>query len=326
MADGTLAIAMVSLFVAVFIAIEALYIWWNSTKGPEAVRLTKRLRMISAGGYAGSAEVSVLKRRLSQNTPIVERILMLVPRARYLDRFVVQSGIDWSVSYYLGISAGLYAFGFLGTLMVRQPLGFALLVACGFSIAPSLYLLIRRQQRLKKFESLLPEALDLIGRALRAGHSLPSALQMAGAELPAPIGEEFQQTFDEINFGISAQDALRNLAARVPSTDLGFFVISVMIQRETGGNLSEVLANISAIIRERLKLFGKVRALSAEGRFSGLVLTLLPFAVGALLYSIDPEYTSLLWRDPTGKQFSYAGLFFMFVGVLWMQKIIRIRV
>jgi len=191
---------------------------------------------------------------------------------------------------------------------------------------PTYYLLVKRSNRLKSFEALLPEALDLIGRALRAGHSLSSALQMTGNELPDPVGEEFRQTFDEINFGIAAQEALQNLAKRVPSTDLGFFVVAVLIQRETGGNLSEILANISSIIRERLKLFGKVRALSAEGRFSGIVLMLLPFVTALVLYMIDSNFMSLLWKDSTGLTFLKTGLILMVLGALWMRRVVRIHV
>lgn len=325
MDDLFLAVALVLLFVTVFMALEGLYVWWNSRRGPEAVRLAKRLRMISAGGHA-DVGTTVLKQRLMSNTPAIERLLLRIPRIGSLDKFLVQTGTNWSVSNLLVNSAGLFATGLFGMLLFRQPLTLSLLAGLAAGLLPTLYLLRARSLRLKRFESLLPEALDLIGRALRAGHSLPSALQVAGAELPPPIGEEFQQAFDEINFGISTGEALNNLAARVPSTDLAFFVIAVLIQRETGGNLAEILGNISSIIRERLKLMGKVRALSAEGRFSGIVLTLLPFGVAGLLYMIDPDFMSTLWRDPTGINMIYGGLIFIAIGIVWMRKIIRIRV
>ncbi len=326
MSQDTLLPALLLLFVAVFVAVEGLWLWWNSSRGPAVTRLNRRLQMIATGGQGDPAEQSLLKQRLASNSPAVERFLLKLPRIGHLDRFLMQSGTGWTVANYLGMSLGLCVAGLMGALLLRYPWGVALVSATGFAAAPTFYLFYCRARRLKRFETLLPEALDLIGRALRAGHSLPSALQMAGSELPAPVGEEFQQTFDEINFGISAQDALQNLAARVPSTDLGFFVIAVLIQRETGGNLSEILANISAIIRERLKLFGRVRALSAEGRFSGLVLTLLPFGVGFLLYLIDSEFMATLWRDPTGILLLKGAAVFMVVGALWMRRIVRIHV
>jgi tight adherence protein B len=230
------------------------------------------------------------------------------------------------VANFLGISAALFVAGSFATLLTGRPWAVAPFVGAVLAAMPTLYLAGSRQRRLKRFEALLPETLDLIGRALRAGHALPSALQMAGTEMPSPVGEEFQQTFDEINFGIAAQDALQNLAKRVPSTDLSFFVIAVLIQREAGGNLSEILTNISQIIRERLKLLGKVQALSAEGRLSGLVLGGLPFATGALLYAIDPKFMSTLWTDETGIKLLKGCLFFMAIGALWMRSIVRIRV
>jgi len=326
MNENVFLIALVLIFVAVFVAVEAGFLWWNSTRGPEAKRLAKRLRMISAGGYSDSEEMSLLKRRLSSNGPAIERLMMLVPRLAHLDRFLIQSGTDWTLPMYATYSGSLAALGLFGALLAGKSLGIALIVAAVLGILPTFYLNFRRARRLKRFETLLPEALDLVGRALRAGHSLSSALQMTGSEMPDPVGEEFRQAFDEINFGISAQEALQNLANRVPSTDLRFFVIAVLIQRETGGNLSEILANISTIIRERLKLFGKVKALSAEGRFSGLVLIGLPFATAALLYLIDRDFMSLLWTDPTGLSFLKTSLVMMAIGALWMKRIVRIHV
>lgn len=326
MSDNVFNIALLLLFIAAFFAIEGAYIWWNSHRGPEAARLAKRLRMISAGGSSDPADVALLKRRLTSNSPAFDRLMQTVPRIESLDRFLVQSGTDWTLPNFATYSVSLFSVGFFGCLLFGKPLFIALASGLGLGMLPTFYMSHRRSQRLKRFENLLPEALDLIGRALRAGHALPSALQMAGTEMPDPVGEEFRQTFDEINFGISAQDALQNLATRVPSTDLGFFVIAVLIQRETGGNLSEILSNISNIIRERLKLFGKVKALSAEGRFSGLVLILLPLFTGALLYLIDPEFMSLLWTDSSGLNFLKGGAVFMVIGALWMRRIVRIHV
>jgi tight adherence protein B len=326
MNDNLLLMAMLLLFVAVFVAIEALYIWWNSAYGPEATKLAKRLRTISAGGATDPAELSIIKQRMSSNSPAFEQLMAKVPRLQHLDRLFVQSGTDWSLTNYGIYTSGLFAVGFFSSLLGGTSLIIALIVGGILACIPTYYLLYRRNQRLQRFELLLPDALDLIGRALRVGHALPNALQMAGTEMPSPIGEEFQQTFNEINYGISTAEALQHLAKRVPSTDLGFFVVAVLIQRETGGNLTEILANISSIIRERLKLFGKVRALSAEGRFSGLVLIMLPFGTGLLLYMIDSKFMSLLWTDPSGIGFVKAGLLLMVIGALWMRRIVRIHV
>jgi tight adherence protein B len=319
-------IAMILLFIAVFVSIEGLYLWWNAHRGPEAAHLAKRLRMISAGGAVESGEESLLKRRLSSNSPSFERMLMLWPRLKHIDRLLVQSGSDWTLPNFATYTGGMFVAAFFATLLLGHTLLVGLMSGLILATFPLFYLMRLRANRLKRFESLLPETLDLMGRALRAGHSLSGSLQMAGTEMPDPVGEEFRQVVDEINFGIAAQDALQNLARRVPSTDLGFFVVAVLIQRETGGNLSEILSNISNIIRERLKLFGKVRALSAEGRYSGLVLSLLPFVTGFMIYLIDPSFVSALWTDPAGIFLSKLGIFLMIVGAFWMRRIVRIHV
>jgi tight adherence protein B len=147
-----------------------------------------------------------------------------------------------------------------------------------------------------------------------------------GSEMPEPIAAEFRIVFDEINYGISAQEALVNLTARVPSTDLSYFVIAVLIQRETGGNLAELLGNISALVRARLKLLGTVRVLSAEGRLSAWILTLLPFALGFVLQLVNPKFLSVLWTDPMGVKMVGVALFMMAVGIFAMWRIIKIRV
>jgi tight adherence protein B len=172
----------------------------------------------------------------------------------------------------------------------------------------------------------LPDAADLIGRALRAGHSFPAALGMVGQELPEPLGGEFALVFDEINYGVSMSDALLNMVSRVPVEDLRYFVIAVLIQREAGGNLAEILGSIASIIRERLKLLGKVRVLSAEGRLSAWVLGILPFAILGLLSVLNPDYIKVFWEDPAGPQIAGVAITMMLFGILWMRKVVRIRV
>jgi len=172
----------------------------------------------------------------------------------------------------------------------------------------------------------LPDALDMMSRAMRAGHAFPGALQMVGDESPQPIAGEFKLTFDEINYGISLQDALLNLATRVPSTDLRYFVIAVLIQRETGGNLSEVLNNISKLIRERLKLLATIRVLSAEGRMSAWILTILPFALGTVVSILNPKMMSILWTDEMGRKLMAGAVILMILGIIWMWRMIKIRV
>jgi tight adherence protein B len=191
---------------------------------------------------------------------------------------------------------------------------------------PLLWVFNQKSKRLAKVDQQLPDALDLIGRALRAGHAFPTAMKMVGDEMSAPIADEFRITFDEVNFGISMADALMNLATRVPSTDLRYFVIAVLIQRETGGNLAELLDNISKIVRERMKLLGQIRVLSAEGKMSAWVLGLLPFGAALMIQLTNPGFLKVLYTDPAGRKMVATAMVMMVMGVFVMRKIIRIRV
>ena len=184
----------------------------------------------------------------------------------------------------------------------------------------------RRDARIRLFEKQIPEALDLMGRAMRAGHAFPTTVQMVGEEMADPIGQEFRVLFDETNYGVPQHEALLRLSDRVPVADLGYFVVAVTIQRESGGNLAELLDNIASIVRSRLKLFGQVRTLSAEGRLSAWILIALPFVTAAIINIVTPKFMAILWTDPAGIRLLGSALFVMALGVVWMRKIIRIRV
>lgn len=314
------------IFVALVLLLEGLYLAWNAYRGPEARRIEQRLRAMSAGGAAGR-EASVLKRRLLSEAPPLQRLLLRLPRVAELDRLLEQSGSQASVAMLIGTSLLAGFVTFLGARTFPQVPGLiATAAACGAACVPFLYILRKRQNRLRKIEQQLPDALDLISRALKAGHAFPSGLQMVGDEAHDPIAREFRIVHDEINFGVSVPAALTNLATRVPSTDLRYFVIAVLIQRETGGNLTEVLENLSKLIRERLKLFGKIRVLSAEGRLSAWILSILPFALAAVINVLNPKFMSVLWTDPMGLTLVYSACVMMALGILWMRKIIRIHV
>jgi tight adherence protein B len=183
-----------------------------------------------------------------------------------------------------------------------------------------------RCARLRKLEEQLPEAADFLGRALRAGHSFANVMQMVGEEMPEPIAGEFKFAYEEVNYGVPMNEALHNLALRVPLTDLRYLVIAVLIQRESGGNLAEVFGNISRLIRARLKLLAQVRVMSAEGRMSAWILGLLPLGVLALMALSNPAYVRVLWTDPVGVRLMWYAVAIAGGGVLWMRKLIRIRI
>ncbi len=324
--DSLFLFFILAIFIAVVLLLEGLYTGWNAKKGPEAKRLERRLRIMSAGGYSDNKQISILKERLLSDSPFLQRVLQGIPRVQGIDKLLEQSGMSWSVSRFLLISSALGVLGFMFASWRDMPVWLAALVGIGVSILPFMYAGNRKKARLAKIDLQLPDSLDMIGRALKAGHAFPSAVKMAGDEMPDPLAAEFRTTFDEVNYGISMPDALKNMANRVPSVDLRYFVIAVLIQRETGGNLAEILGNISRIIRERVKLLGDVKVLSAEGRMSAWVLTALPFGTAFMINLMNPNFMNVLFTDPMGKIMLVGSLFSMLFGVLWMRKIIQIRI
>lgn len=325
-AGNSFLLLSVLVFVAVLLMLEGLYLVWKSYKGPEAKKVEKRLRALS-GSLDKSTQARFLKDRLLSEVPLLQRYLLSVPRAQRLDKLILQAGLEWSVSKLLLSSAAFAAVGFIGmTFFAHQPFLTAAGAAAALASLPFLYLQSKRSRRLAKLERQLPEALDLITRALRSGQAFSSGLQMIGEEMAQPIAGEFAIVHDEVNFGVSLQQALTHLSERVPITDMRYFVVAVMIQRESGGNLTEVLGSLSRLIRERLKLMGKVKVLSSEGRLSAWILGLMPFALAGAMYLVNPEFMSPLWTDTIGIAIIKYMLVLMAFGVLILQRIIRIRV
>ncbi|MEZ5645226.1 MAG: type II secretion system F family protein [Burkholderiaceae bacterium] len=313
-------------FLAVVLLLEGLYTWWSDTKSPEVRRVEQRLRAISAGGQVEDGELQLIRQRLLSESPTFQRLLMGMPRVHQLDRVMLQAGDRNTVSYFLGVCAMLGLAGLLVGLVLRWPWFLMVPIAALLTVAPFFLLLRRRDRRLRQIEAQLPDALDLMSRAMRAGHAFPVALAMVGSEAPQPVASEFRITSDEIGFGVSAESALSNLAVRVPSADVRYFVMAVTIQRETGGNLAELLAKLAALVRERFKLFAKVRVLAAEGKLSAWILTLLPFAVAMTIFVVNPKYIMTLFTDPAGLLLVYGALGMMVLGIFFMWRIIDIKV
>ncbi len=324
--DYLFLIFVVAAFLAVVLLLEGGYLYWNSTHGPEARRIQRRLQAMSAGAHVTGGDLSIVKERLLSELPRLDRVLQQVPRLHQLDRLLLQSGTGINVAEFIGFSLLLFGGILIGALFLNVYWPIAVLLAVAAGLLPLLYVLNAKKKRLLTIEQQLPDALDLMSRALRAGHSFPSAIEMVGSEAPMPISMEFRIAFDEVNYGIPMQDALMNLAARVPSTDLRYFVIAVLIQRDTGGNLAELLDNLSALMRARFKLLGQIRVLSAEGRLSAWILTLLPFALALVIYIIHPTMMRTLWEDPAGLKLIFTALVLMVLGIFWMWRIIKIRV
>ncbi len=243
-----------------------------------------------------------------------------------LQRMLEQANLDWSAAHLL---VNLTVIALLAAALLLLA-GFGLLVGMGVAAAvyavPIYYLMWKRKRRLKRFVNQLPDVFDLLGQALRAGHSLASGLQLVAQELPDPAGTEFARVFQEQNLGLKIEDALKNLADRMDLLDVRFFVTAVLIQRQTGGDLSEVLDKIGGVIRDRIKLHGTIMALTAEGRLSGWVLMGLPVIVFLAMLKLNPDYAMVLLEDPTGQMALTVACVMMLMGYVMIQKIVNIKV
>jgi tight adherence protein B len=322
--DTTFLLFILLVFAAVLLLVWGVYTAWQANNNPEAERIARRLRSV-IGRETRELDVTIVKERRLSDNPELEPLLQRLPGVYRLDRMLLQAGSAQKVASLLAVCAACAFGGFVAALLLRLPLlgWLACMLVAGW--LPLLRLTRARDARMVRFERQLPEALDMMSRAMRAGHAFPTALKLVADEVAAPLGEEFKTAFDEVNFGVSMGDALNNLAQRVPSMDLQYFVVAVLIQRESGGNLTELLTSISSIIRDRHKLAGQVRVLSAEGRISAWVLCLLPFGAGGMMAVANPETMGVLIHDPIGRQLSGAALGMMGFGVLAIRKIVRIR-
>jgi tight adherence protein B len=193
-------------------------------------------------------------------------------------------------------------------------------------VLPFMYLLNRRSSRIKKFEEQFPEALDLLSRAVRAGHAFQTAMGMVADELSEPVGPEFKKAFDRQNFGLPLREALDEMALRIGNLDVRFFVTAVLIQRDTGGNLSEILDNLAHVVRERFKVLRQVRVHTAHGRFTGYVLLTLPAFLAVALSFINPDHMQLLFRERMGQMMLMGAMVLQAVGYVWITRVIKIEV
>lgn len=289
-------------------------------------RMDQRLAELVAPADAGLADESVLRRSYDSPLPAIDR---LVARSQYgssLARLIEQSGIRTSPGALVGMSAAAgIAAALLAMLFTRNVFAAP---AAGLLCAtlPYAFLLNRRAARMRVFEEQFPEALDLLSRALRAGHAFQTALGMVGDELKEPVGPEFKKTFDQQNYGLPLRDALNQLVERVTVLDVKFFVTAVLIQRETGGNLSEILDNLAHVVRERFKIRRQVRVHTAHGRFTAFVLLSLPAVLAVALSMLNPEHMEPLFHERMGQMALIVAMLMQAVGFVWIRNVIKIEV
>jgi tight adherence protein B len=290
-------------------------------------RLEQRLQELSAPpDEPKESKGALLKAGPEGPLPALDRMIGSTTRGSSLGRWIEQSGSKATISSVVLAAVGLgVLIGFVTAAVTGSmwgwPVGLAIGVALPFSV-----LNIKRNRRMRAFEEQFPEGLDLISRALKAGHAFATGLKMVADEMPEPVGPEFRKTFDEQNFGLPMKDALENLTHRMPLLDVRFFATAVLIQRETGGNLSEILENLAHVVRERFKILRQVRVYTAHGRFTGYVLLALPAVLCIALSFINPDHMNLLFHHRIGQMLLVVALVLQMIGYIWIKQVIKIEV
>jgi tight adherence protein B len=271
-------------------------------------------------------EGSLLRQELFSQIPAFQRLFVQMPLASKLHIFIEQAGMKITVAMLLMISFSLAFFVILVGLVLFFPFLAVILVAAGAAALPFMVIGFKRQRRFSKFEEIFPDAIDMLARAVRAGHAFTTGLELMAKEMPDPLASEFRITYEQQNFGMPMKEALHNLSVRMPLPDVRFFISALQIQREAGGNLAEILTNLAQVIRERFKILRQVRVFTAQGRMTMYILTALPPAFGLIVYFANPNYIAPLFTDPMGRQGLFWGVVLQVIGFVLIRRIIRIKV
>ena len=314
-------------FAILFLSLTTLLVATRSKPEPKLLR--KRLQVIESYGRAAQAEGKLFELGEAPVPTLASRVgdlLARYPVSRKLEFLLVHAGSDWTVGSLVLLSLALA----LGSLLVIglfiHTIPVYLLAATAGGWSPFLYLGFKKASRVKAFNLALPDAMDLMARSLRAGHSMSSAVEIVAEQSPEPLAGEFDRVFQQQKFGLRFRDALLELGERVPSTDLQFLITAILVQRETGGDLIDILDRTTAVIRDRIRIEGEVRTKTAQGRLTGWILSLLPVTLLLVINMISPGYSSLLFHDPTGQKLLYLGGGLMLVGGFVISKIVKVEV
>lgn len=315
----------IGIFILTLTLIEGGYFILRRIRNPERREVLRRLRGLPSAQYENEI-IDIMRKSLLSEVPWLNRVLLSFRWTDKMNRLLEQADAPHTLGVILLFSVLLAFAGFLiGSWLTSNPL-LIVPMALFLGTAPFFYISVKKRRRMEKFQRQLPDALDLIARALKAGHAFTGGLRMVAEELGDPIGTEFEKTLNEINFGVGIPEALKNLPNRVDCPDLKFFITSVIIQRETGGNLAEILTKLGYLIRERFKLQNRVQVLSAEGKLSAIILITIPFFIALALSILNPAYIRSLFIDPIGKVLVAFALVMMAIGILVMKRMIKIKV
>jgi tight adherence protein B len=316
---------MVGVFIGVCLLFSGLY---HMVIGP-MVRKRQLESRLKNTGRERLAKIQILKTRAQDEKGVVLAVMEKITgwgKIDNLQRALLQADIFWRPATFISVIGILFCAGFILIWLWRKNLFIGMGTGAVLAFIPVVILRLKRRRKTRLFETQMPEGMELLARSMRAGHALPSAIDLASKEIAPPLGVEMKIVYEEQRLGLGLLQALRRLGERVDSQDLQYFITAVLLQVETGGNLAEILENIGFLIRERLKLKGKIQALTAEGRLSALILTLLPFVIFVAVTILNPKYMNALVDEPVGMKLITGGLISIGFGILWMRKIIQIKV
>ena len=290
------------------------------------VAVQQHLEDIEGGRAVSPQGTTILKQHGFSSNPILDDLIKHLPFSPMVSRLLKQAGREWQVSSILFFSllAALIGWWLASLMLPTMAVGACVGIALGLS--PFVYLYILREARFRRFDALLPEAVDLMARGLRAGHSIQAVLEMIGKEISDPVGSEFRALHEQQSLGLPMREAMTNLVERMPRDDMRFIATAILLQKESGGNLAQILDKTSVLVRERARLRGQLRIYTAQGRITGWILCAAPFLMFALISLVNRGYEKVLFTDPKGIRMIYGGLIMMAIGVLAIRKIIDIKV
>ncbi len=320
-----LLIVGIIIFIASIAIIEMVKVALKNTGYAKSANIKKRFRKFT---YVNKEDGTgdIIKKRIISSIPSLNILLLKMSMVNSLDRLITQANTKYNLGFYILLSFTLAMIGYLMASFKGFPVSVAMLIALIFATLPYFYLQRLKNKRMEKFRAQLPEALEMIARSLKAGHAFTSGMKMVSTEFDDPLGTEFDETLDEINFGVNVADALKNLTDRIDCEEAKFFVTAVVLQRESGGNLAVILESLGKMIRKKFEFQDKVNTLSAEARMSAWVLVLLPFFVAGAMYIFNPAYILIFFNDPMGTRLLVIAGTLMVLGILVIRKIIQIKV
>jgi len=315
-------IISIAVFLAVATLIGAMAMMF---RGEKDSKIEGRLNLLTSAGpsHKEGSGATVIAHPLDAVPSIFDN---LIARFGEMSLLFEQADTTLTAGKFFGICGILGVGAALTSVVSGVSFAFAPLLFALGAVLPVMWLLLRRKRRLKAFAAQLPDALELLARALRAGHSLAAGFDLVKSEMRAPVSVEFGRVFEEHNLGIPLAEAIDSMTRRIPNLDLKFFATAVILQRQTGGDLGEILDKIGALIRDRFRIWGQIQALTGEGRLSGVVLLALPVVLFLTVYKLNPEYVMVLFRDPLGKKMLAGAVFMQLLGAYMIRKIVNIKV